>query len=249
MFNPPPLSAPQLQRAPGTRKDYHVKLFKTPKETLRAIHSAGVAKSTTRVDRLMLLGFLAGAYIALGGAASIAVAGGLPQKISFAQTVVLNDTLVSVPTVAEFKMPGLVRLAMALTFPAGLVLVVIAGAELFTGNVMYLLVPTATGSVKWWRFLLNWVVAYTMNFVGSIFVAGVLAYGSDLFEDEPWKTFCRTIAVTKVFKYNWGALLLRGIGCNWLVCLALYLAIASEDVISKIASVWVCIGTFIMIGK
>lgn len=241
-----------------------MKLFKTPKETLMAVHAAGVAKGSMRFDRIFILGVMAGAYIALGAIAAQMVAGALP------------------PSLAS---PGLKKLALAAIFPVGLCMVVIAGAELFTGNVMFEMVPALTLNIKWWKFIKNWSLSMLGNFVGGILIAGMFGYGASLFIDEPWRTYVRATADTKcgivprqvingsifytvavldpatnmttnvtghnprvAHPISWGEMLLRGMLCNWLVCLAVWLAVASEDITSKIISIYACISTFVLAG-
>lgn len=162
-------------------------------------------KASMRWDRVLILGFLAGAYIALGAVFSITVGGALPVPTfydpgspavtSFNSTT--NVTTVLVP--AKPARPGVQRLLMGMTFPVGLMLVAISGAELFTGNVMFMTIGVLGRSSSLYGLARNWVLSYIGNFVGSIFVAGVLVYGAGLFNDEPYLAFVCNLAHRKTY--------------------------------------------------
>lgn len=142
---------------------------------------------------------------------------------------------------------GLVKFAAGAVFPVGLMLVVIAGSELFTGNCMFAPISVLHGESSFKGLMKNWSLVYIGNFLGSIFVAYFLAYQCGLFDNMPWASWAATVANTKC-GLDFTTAFLRGIGCNWLVCLAVWLAISSEDVISKIFSCWFPIMAFVTIG-
>ncbi len=113
-------------------------------------------------------------------------------------------------------------------------LVVLAGSELFTGNVMYMVMGVLDGKASVGGLCKKlWVISWIFNFVGALFVAYVLAYMSGIATDPVIAAGATKVAVTKV-GLSWDVALIRGIGCNWLVCLAVYLALASDDIIGKI---------------
>lgn len=201
--------------------------FKTPQETVRAVISIGRAKSALRLDKLLVLSFLAGAYIAFGGLLAEVVGGGMPA--------------------VKIANPGLAKFVFGAVFPVGLMLVVIAGSELFTGNTALMVPSTLTGATSWVALASNWVWSFLGNLAGSVFVAYFLAYLTGLLAADPWLSCAREIAEGKVQLGFW-ALLLRGVGCNWLVCLAVWLAIAAEDVAGKILGIWWPIMAFVAIG-
>jgi formate/nitrite transporter len=89
--------------------------------------------------------------------------------------------------------------------------------------------------------------SYSGNLAGSLFVAFFLAYQSNLLNVPPWLSCVINISQEKVSQHFW-VLLLRGIGCNWLVCLAIWLAIASDDVTGKILGIWFPIMAFVALG-
>lgn len=212
-------------RQPGQRKDYHVKLFKTPKETLVGVSVAASKKAELRLDLLVLLSCLAGVWISLGGFVSLIFAGGMPSIE-----------------------PGLRKLVAGTTFSVGLMLVVSLGSELFTGNVVCHTIGILTRRVSILALARSWIVSWIFNFVGSIATAYLLAYLTDLVAVDPYLSYLRTITVAKIEGTNWGIMVLRGIGANILVCMALLVALASEDILSKFFGILFFITTFVIIG-
>jgi len=214
--------------------------FKSPADTAKACVGIAALKEKSSMSNLILLSFLAGAYIAFGGLLAEVATGGLA---------------------AAGAPPGIVKLLFGAVFPVGLMLVVIAGSELFTGNCMYMPLGILDGKASWVGLIRNWVGSWVFNLVGSLFVAYVLAYLTGILAVEPWAAAAITIAKTKalggasfvaagksVTSLTWAQVFFRAIGCNWLVCLAVYLAIASDDIIGKLIGIWFPIMAFVAIG-
>jgi len=199
--------------------------FKSPSEIVDSACKIGAAKASGSVAKLLMLGFLAGAYIAFGGVVAIA-----------------TGKAVTAP-----EWSGLAKLLFAGTFPVGLILVVIAGAELFTGNVGVITPTLLSGGARWSGVLKNWVVVYVGNFLGSLFVAFFLGYLTDLFGSEPYLSAVRGIATGKMSLSFWAAFW-RGVGCNWMVCLAVWLAVSANDIAGKVWGIWFPIMAFVAIG-
>jgi formate/nitrite transporter len=185
----------------------------------------GVGKITSPWLSVLVLGVLAGAYIAFGG--------------MLASTVTFD--------LAARAGTGLTRLVSGAVFSLGLMLVVIAGAELFTGN--NLMVTSAmAGSIGIGRMLQRWALVYAANFVGAVMLAFLFVFSG------LWKTsggalgaYAVEVAAAKV-NLPFVEALLRGIGCNWLVCLAVWMALASRQVIGKIFAVFFPIMGFVALG-
>jgi len=212
--------------------------FKAPAEIAKAAVAAGCTKCNITWQKLLILGFLAGAYIAFGALLSEIVAGGLSNgAIAAADGTVWK---IAIPS-------GLVKFAAGAVFPVGLMLVVIAGSELFTGNCMFAPISALNGESSLKGLAKNWTLVYIGNFLGSIFVAYFLAYKCGYFNSMPWESWAASVANTKC-GLDFTTAFLRGIGCNWLVCLAVWLAISSEDVMSKIFACWFPIMAFVTIG-
>lgn len=209
--------------------------LKAPLDICKAASTAGCTKCSIWVDKLLLLGFLAGAYIAFGALLSEIVAGGM-----------LSGGMVGD---AAIKMPsGLLKFAAGAVFPVGLMLVVIAGSELFTGNCMFLPIGVLNKEGSWTGLAINWIVVYIGNFIGALFVAYFLAYQAGLFNTGPWAVWATANVANAKCGLSFWVAFLRGIGCNWLVCLAVWLALSADDVIGKIFACWFPIMAFVAIG-
>ena len=197
-----------------------------PIEILEATVNAGVAKANSSFKKLLVLGILAGAYIAFAGAAA----------------AMGTFNLIAVPTTF-----GLGKILSGTIFAAGLVVVVLAGAELFTGNSLITLAvlekKTTVG-----KMLRNWVIVYIANFIGSILVTwmiwkiGLFASGADMFGAITVK-----VAVGKV-NMTFVNCLLSGIMCNWLVSLAVWMATGADSTIGKIFAIFFPIWMFVTCG-
>lgn len=201
--------------------------FKSPRDTVCAVDSIGCAKAKLDVPRLLLLGFLAGAYIAFGGLLAVIVGGGSPGLAA--------------------ANPGLQKFVFGAVFPVGLMLVVIAGADLFTGNTATCIPAVLEGRISWGSVARNWALSYVGNLAGSLFVAYFLTFLTGLLLKDPWLSSIVGIAEVKTSQ-AFMPLLLKAVGCNWLVCLAVWLAVSAEDVGGKIAAIWFPIMSFVAIG-
>ena len=197
--------------------------FKSPKDALSKIANMGENKSKLSIASFIILAFLAGAYIAFGGMLAEIVTSGMNYPI------------------------GLKKFFFAAVFPLGLILTVLAGAELFTGSCLYMPVALLEGKIKFKDLVKNFAGAWIFNLVGALFVAFVIAYLSGIMTCEPFSTTAITVATNKV-DLTFLQALIRGIGCNWLVCLALYIVVSSEDIISKIVGIWFPIMGFVALG-
>ena len=195
---------------------------KTIAETVA--QKVGVGKATSPWLTVLVLGLLAGAYIGFGG--------------------MLATTLSFEPGVLGLSFS---RFMAGVAFSLGLMLVVIAGAELFTGN--NLMISSAlAGQIGFGRMALRWALVYAANFAGAILLA-LLYYLTGL-----WKLadggLAAAIVRTAYTKVNLSFLeaLARGILCNWLVCLAVWMALASRQIIGKIFAIFFPIMGFIALG-
>lgn len=200
-------------------------MFSTPAETAQELLNFGKSKGNLSTTNMVLLGILAGVYIAL--AAQLA-------------TIATND-------VGAFFGDGITRVVMGLTFTLGLILVVIAGAELWTGN--NLMVPAAyTGVISWGQLFKNWVLVYFSNFLGSLIMVGLMA-GTGLWQANGGAVGARAlgIALGKV-QLSFGAAVTRGILCNMLVTLAVILALAAKDISGKLWGMFFPIAAFVTSG-
>jgi formate/nitrite transporter len=212
--------------------------FKTPQETSAAAVVSGFRKATMSWDRALVGGFLAGAYIAFGSMVAIAVSSGLDPK-----------TWGTLPT-----------LFTGAVFTLGLVLVVVAGAELLTGNMALLPIALLRRRISIAQLGINWGLVLVGNLLGSLFVAYFLAYKSGVIGAHAdaagaaltpaGMEHTRTVAIAtgKALKETDTQIFLRAIGCNWLVCLAVWLGISAEDIGGKILGIFFPITAFVAMG-
>ncbi|MDR1054013.1 MAG: formate/nitrite transporter family protein, partial [Planctomycetaceae bacterium] len=186
----------------------------------------GVAKTLKSFGSLFVLGVLAGVYIAFASEGSNMAAFNL---------------------LANPSTFGLGKCLAGAIFPGGLMLVVLAGGELFTGNTMMLL-PLATRRIKLWALIRNWLIVYLGNFVGSFFVAflivnsGQLNGGANLLGGITIKIAATKCHLTFIEAFSLGIL------CNWLVCLAVWMATGAENAVGKIFAIFFPIWLFITSG-
>ncbi|MDH3573005.1 MAG: formate/nitrite transporter family protein, partial [Desulfobacteraceae bacterium] len=124
---------------------------KLPEDIIKVINTAGMNKAKMRIEKTLVMGFLAGAFIAFGGLLAIMVGGGLPG--------------------IKMTNPGFQKLVFGGTFPVGLMLVVIAGSELFTGNTAISVPGVLSGRIKCFAWVKNMFLSYTGNLIGSLFGA------------------------------------------------------------------------------
>src|SRR4051794_9520613 len=207
--------------------------YKTPQETTEAAVESGVSKASSPTGKVMVGGFLAGAYIAFGSLLAIAVTSGLDTK--------LWGTL---PT-----------LVFGAVFSLGLILVILAGSDLLTGNMALLPVAALAKRIRPSRIPVNWALVTVANLIGSLFVAYVLAVKTGVIghaggEAPGSLTFARLagIAHTKAITESDLQIFLRAIGCNWLVCLAVWLSLSAQDIGGKILGIFFPIMAFVAMG-
>lgn len=198
--------------------------FLTPAEIAKVASDAGTDKAKYGVGKLLVLGFLAGAFIALGALFDIRVTAGLP---------------------AEWG--TLKNLIGGAVFPVGLMFVVIAGAELLTGNMMTLPMALHDKRIKMTGLIYNWFWVFIGNLIGSLFVALVFGVWAHLLTVAPYEKATIAIAVSKA-SLGFGPTIASAIGCNWLVCLAVWLAYGARDITGKIFGIWFPIMGFVAIG-
>ncbi|CAF0868277.1 unnamed protein product [Rotaria sp. Silwood1] len=135
----------------------------------------------------------------------------------------------------------------AAVFPIGLVLIIMTGAELFTSNTMILMVSTLHRQTTLLNLIISWVISYCGNLAGCLFYQGIFVYYAGLLSNDPYHSFTVHIAEVKG-NTQWHQMFLRGIGGNWLVCLAVWLAISGRDLHSKIIGIFLPIWLFVAVG-
>ena len=199
---------------------------KSPADIAESVaQKVGVGKAAASWFNLLVLGILAGVYIGFGAALA---------------TLVSHDS-------SQFVGLGLSKFFTGSVFSVGLMLVVIAGAELFTGNNL-IMASVLGGYTRLSKLFRNWTIVFVANFLGSLLLVGIM-YGSGL-----WKTANLAVGVKALGIANakvnipFFEALFRGIGCNWLVCLAVWMMLSSRDVTGKIFAAFFPIMAFVALG-
>jgi formate/nitrite transporter len=200
--------------------------FKDPKATTAVGIEKGTEKARLSWDKSLVAGFLAGAYIAFGALLAITVSAGLDPE----------------------RWGGLITLFTGSVFALGLILVVIAGSELLTGNMA--LVPLAAFSrrIGFPALGRNFALVLVGNLLGSLFVAYFLAVETGVVTAEAPLERLGTIATAKADTETEWQIFLRAVGCNWLVCLAVWMAMSAEDVAGKVLAIFFPIMAFVAMG-
>lgn len=194
-----------------------------PREIAQRVSDLGVAKARTPVLSLVMLGMLAGAFIGLGALFNV---------------VVLSDA--SMPMAARRVLGGVL-------FSLGLFLVLVAGAELFTGNNL-LAMAWAERKVTTREVLFNWIVVCASNLVGALGLAAIVFLSGHTANDggAVARTYMR-IAAAKTSLPMMNAFF-SGIMCNVLVCTAVWVALAGHSVTDKLVAIVLPIAAFVAAG-
>lgn len=196
-----------------------------PKEMAHKAEAAGVAKVNMGPFRLFALAVLAGAFIGLGAIFATTVTTGVGGTYPF----------------------GITKLLGGFVFCLGLVLVIGAGAELFTGNNL-IVMAWADRKISTKSLLYNWVVVYLGNFVGSILTAVMMLWSKQYtFSSGAVGLNALNIANAKV-NLEFGQALVLGILCNALVCLAVWLSLGARSATDKIVAIMFPITAFVAAG-
>jgi len=194
----------------------------SPDQIAEQVVENACKKSNTKIARLLVLGILAGAFIAFASQGS-------------------NAAIYNIPWAGVGK-----ALAGAL-FSTGLMLVIIAGGELFTGNTL-MVAALAQKKIGWGGLLKNWVIVYAGNIIGAVLIAWFIFMSGQLnFSDGLLGGFTIKTAVYKVSLKFVEAFFL-GIMCNWLVSLAVWMAYGAKDMTGRLLAIFFPIWLFITSG-
>jgi formate/nitrite transporter len=191
-----------------------------PAEIAQLVRTRGVAKARAPADTTLVLGIVAGAFIALGGVLA---------------TLIATDSELGL---------GPTRWLAGIGFSLGLILVVVAGAELFTGNVL-IVMAWVSRQVSLGGLLRNWALVYAGNLLGAWSVVGMvyLAEWWRVGEGAVGQAALATAAAKAALPF--GVAFVRGILANALVCLAVWLATAGRSVVDKVFAIIFPISAFV----
>jgi formate/nitrite transporter len=198
--------------------------FKSPPDIAEAGAVTGANKASLSVDKALVGSFLAGAYIAFAGLLAVVCSAGMNPKV------------------------GTIALVTGTVFALGLVLVIIAGSELLTGNMALLPMALMSRRVSLGKFTVSFVVVLVGNLLGSLFVAYFLAVKSGVVTADAPLARLTSIATAKGVKETDWQIFLRAVGCNWLVCLAVWMALGADDIGGKVLAIFFPIMGFVAMG-
>jgi formate/nitrite transporter len=200
--------------------------YKSPPEIARAGVQSGIVKAALPWDKALVAGFLAGAYIAFAGLLAVVASSGLDPA----------------------RWGGLITLVTGGVFALGLILVVVAGSELLTGNLMMLPMSLLDRKISVGRMSMNLFWVIIGNAIGSVAVAYFLAKETGVITAPAPLARLTEIADAKAHTETDWQLFLRAVGCNWLVCLSVWMAMAADDVGGKILAIFFPITAFVALG-
>jgi len=197
----------------------------SPEEMAVKAERAGIRKASAPAVDLFLLAILAGVYIGLGAVFATTVAAGAAGVLSY----------------------GVTKLLTGLVFCLGLILVVVGGAELFTGNSL-IAIALASGKISLTGLLRNWGIVYLGNFIGSVGLAAIMFLtGQYLFAGGLVGQTALSIANGKL-GFDVVQAIALGVMCNILVCLAVWLTFSARTTVGKISAILFPITAFVAAG-
>ena len=219
-------------------------VFHPPVAITAKAGDAGKYKVGLPAWNMIVRGFMSGAYIGMGAALATVCSTG----------IMASDAALRYGAASA----GFSQLILGAVFPVGLIITVLTGAELFTGDAMLAPMAAFIHKISWAQVLTLWVFVYIGNFIGSITWAYIMANG-------PFVTFdaagvatitafgTRAIAIAGaktgyVGMMGFYSAFLKGIGCNWLVNLAILLGICADDAVGKFFGIWFPIMAFVSSG-
>ena len=198
--------------------------LKPPPMLYSAAVETGIKKASLPALKIFLLGILGGCHIGFGAFLSLAVGGSCPD--------------------IALKNPGLQKIIQgAFGLPFGLMMVLMGGAELFTGNTAIVTTSMIEKRITLKNFFKNWICSYLGNFVGSIALAYLVYYGGTL-KLNPVTIAAATTKTSLSFLQAF----IRGLLCNWLVCMAVYMANGASSASGKMVAIWFPISAFIALS-
>lgn len=203
--------------------------FLPPAELANAFIGVSKAKAGKPALKLLVLGILAGVFIGFAAHLATTVATGWDPGLF-----------------------GLKKFFIGAVFSVGLMLVIIPGSELWTGNNL-MFIGLLNKDISFGQLMRNWTIVYIGNIIGSIFLAWIIATMSGLAGGNVGGTAIN-IAFGKVAATVEGGashnmmFFFRAIGCNWLVCLAVMMAVAAKDIAGKVLAIFFPIMAFVTSG-
>ena len=194
----------------------------SPSEIAQNYIQIGINKVKMPIMKMFILALFAGGFIAIAGIG--------------ATTAAVSVTI-----------PSISRLISAMVFPAGLMMVLIAGSELFTGNNL-LIIPVLQKKISVQEMLINWVVVYLGNLAGTLIVAYLVVHGHtpDLFNGALADSIIQAAVAKATLSFS--DAFIRGVLCNFLVCIAVWVSFAARRISGRILALYFPIMIFVLCG-
>lgn len=219
-----PAVAPAAPAPPAPAAPQMVSAVAPPPIVFQKVVEAGVAKANLPWEKIALLGLLAGCYIGMGAFLSLSVGGCCPGLAA--------------------TNPGLQKiLSGAFGLPFGLTLVLVCGAELYTGNTALVTAAWLEKKATLQQLAKSWSVSLVANIVGSLLLVGILSQ-TGLLATVPGPVNAALAKTSLTF----GEAFFRGLMCNWLVCLAIVQSLSATSLPGKFIGVFLPISTFVACG-
>lgn len=197
-------------------------MFHSPVDIIKGNMAGGKGKTSLPLGKMILLGIMAGAFIAIGGATS-------------------NTAVHDIANV------GLARTLAGAIFPVGLMMIVLCGGELFTGNCM-ISMAVMDKQTTFLKMLRNLVVVYFSNFAGALIIDALIYFSGNLdYTSGTLGAYTIKVALAKI-SIDPVKAVCSGILCNMLVCMAILMAGAAKDIAGKILAIWFPIFAFVIGG-
>lgn len=198
-----------------------------PSDIAVEFSQAGLKKTKLPFNKFMMLAILGGVFIAFGGLLSIMVSGGM--------------------TGIGENNPGLIKFVAGALFPVGLIMVSVAGADLFTSDCAMLAFPWMQKQINIGMLVKVLVFSYIFNFLGTQVVAYFMTYQTNLLGSDVYQAYLFRYCDAKVNQDFW-TVLIKGIGANWLVCLGTWMGFAAKDIMGKSIGIWIPVMLFVTLG-
>jgi formate transporter len=232
--NPPPSSVvpptPEAEAPPPPSPRLFANIFGLP-DTLKTLSNLGVAKCKVNPAQGILMGWQAMAYLAFAALFSFIIMAAVSADLS----------------------PGLGRFLMWVVFPGtALVAVIIFGANLVTGDYMTSAISLMTRQTKWREVLYQWGITHSGHWIAGVVLGWMIIIGANQLAGPGlgplFTNFLITTGETKVNVLTWDELFWRGIFANWMVCMSVWGAFRTQEVIAKILLISFPLGTFFATG-
>lgn len=197
-------------------------MLNTPKEIIEGNMNGAVTKANLKLTKMIALGIMAGMFIALGGATS-------------------NTAVHAINNV------GLARTLAGVIFPVGLLMIVLVGGELFTGNCL-MVMSAIDKRIKVSQLIRNLVVVFISNLTGSLIIDFLIFYSGNLdYSGGGLGAYTIKVALSKA-TISPAKAIASGILCNILVCIAILMGAAAKDIAGKVLAIWFPIFAFVIGG-